>query len=132
MPAAKPAQFDGKDFDALLEENRTFRVNGQTFTWRYVGWREFAQWVDSSLEDEEEPAEEEPKEGEEEKEPETPKLEESLEGVVKRISRYLIPEDVERFEALAMSEDSKIPWVVLTELRDWIQEVQTNLPTNES
>lgn len=131
-----------RDFDAELSDDRTFKIGGQNFSWRYLHWREFAVWMDTEADKEEQEARRQEAEraeriaaavakGDEPPDdlPDMGTLLESYETMIERICLYLSKEDQNRFRALTSSDDVVIPQVSLRELAGWLVEQQTARPT---
>ena len=124
-----------RDFDAGLERDRVFKVGGDSFTYRIVHWREFAQLIDDEsareLAAQAEQKQIAEAEGEEAAELLEATMVADMERVLSRVCQYLVPEDVERFKAFATNEEKPFSWGQLLELRDWLGEVQTARPTKQ-
>lgn len=133
------SQPEAENFDRVHPEpeKRAFIIGGETFHWRPIWWRDFGEMVDTIVDEQLQEAEEEEKakaEAEQRGEPvEEPvdrvKLVDTYEGVIKRILIYLEPSEVERFQAVVNDPGRSVSQLQLTELRDWLQEVQNNRPT---
>jgi hypothetical protein len=131
-----------KNFDEVHPEDRSFILGGETFHWQPLGWREWGDLIDEEVvhqaEDTRE-AEAHEKAVDEALEkgetlppmPTGQRLTTTMERVIDRIIRYLVAEDVERFKAVVNDPGRKISALQLREMRDWLQEVTNNRPTEQ-
>lgn len=99
-----------KDFDAELDQDLSFTIQGKNFKMRYVRPEVLASWED---------------------EPDDAKSEDVLKRQDQRVLQFLATEE-DRKNWIAMREDEEnaLPLVKLNEVIRWMVEVQATRPTN--
>lgn len=120
-----------KNFDLVHPEERSFILGGETFHWQPIWWRDFGVMLEEAYEEvskRQREAEDAEKRGEES---DRLTVNESYEQLIDRNVRYLVEGDGERFRALVNDPSKRISSLQLTELRDWLQEVANNRPTEQ-
>ena len=124
-----------KNFDQLHPENRSFILGGQTFHWNPLHWREFGEMVEEAVvaADEEAKLEQEAEKARErgEEPPKTLTIVDSYEQLIDRVCKYLEPSEVENFRAIVNDPMKRVSHLQLSELRNWLQEVSNNRPTEQ-
>ena len=99
-----------KDFDTLLAQDRTFKVRGETFTWREVKPEILSSW---------EPAKKNGKE------------EDDVWAIMDQQVVFMLETDVERerWKALRDREDKPVTIAQMRSILEWLVEEQTGRPT---
>lgn len=100
-----------KNFDAELDQDLSFTIQGQQFQMRYVRPEVLAAWED---------------------EPDDAKSEDVLKRQDLRVLEFLKDEDNrKRWMAMREDEENALPLVKLNEVIRWMVEVQATRPTSQ-
>lgn len=95
-----------RNFDTELEQDLSFVAAGETFTMKLASPQVMARYED---------------------EPDAENAQDSIERLNARMADFLVPGDVERWNALMAAET--VPFVQLAAISRWAWEVQTGRPT---
>lgn len=99
-----------KDFDAELDQDLSFTIQGRQFNMRYVRPEVLAAWGD---------------------EPDDEKSEDILKRQDERVLQFLATDDDRKlWVEMRKDEDNALPLVKLNEVVRWMVEVQATRPTN--
>jgi hypothetical protein len=113
-----------RDWDSELVEDRSFKIGGQVFNWRYPHWREGALLFDQEMEEVSQAAESENGNA-------AFSFVADIETAIKRIPMFLETENDahKRFKDLMGRKTDPIPRHQIAQLYRWLVEVTSGFPT---
>lgn len=126
-----------QNFDQFYNGDNSFILGGSTWHWRPLHWREWGETIDARILEEQEQdqkrreaidalvASGKPLAEAELEVDDNLTLVESMESVIKRITLYLEPGEVESFKAMVDDRTKRVTIAQLNALHVWLQEVQT-------
>lgn len=117
-----------RNFDEELIDDRQFTIGGETFSWRYLHWREFAAVMDKEDEESKQREQAQKEAGDGWVDPTT--FVGNHEELVESIVLLLDPGQAARFKETVNDPAKEIGFQQIVRLHNWLLNQQTARPTD--